>query len=193
VIYLYWYMGVGAVTLVVMYLSHKLRSKSEAAGFKDVLGAMNPERKNISYLIINNFLVPVLGSVFALIFWPALLYLKLKDMRDRGSDGRYEEKVFMVTEKDLVERLTTQVIESAEVIDDPLEAVPKLPFGHLNKCWIDLLTQKEDGDEFWSFKTTWEGNWGRTEIRSGYALVRGGNPQAFILTGRIPVENEKKK
>lgn len=191
-IYLYWYLGVGAVTLVVMLVAHKLTTKSESEGLKGILDAMNPERTKLSYRIINNLLVPVLASVLVLFVWPAALYMKIKDMRDRGPGGSFEEKVFKVNKADLLVKRTIDQIESAEVIEDPLGAVPKLPFGHLNKCWVDLLAQKEDGDEFWSFKATWDGNWGRTEIRSGYALVRDGVPQAFLMTARSPVEKDEK-
>lgn len=189
-IYFYLYLAIGTVVLVVMYVTHKFSSNSESEGLKDILDAMNPERKKLSYRVINNCLVPVFASVIAILFWPAVLYMKIKDMRDRGPSGRFEEKVFGVRKADLLAKLTIQQIESAEVIEDPLGAVPALPFGHLNKCWTNLLAQMMDGDELWSFKSEWDGNWGRTEIRSGYVLVRKGSPDAFILTARIPIEKD---
>jgi len=190
VIYLYSYLSIGAVVLVVMYVTHKFSSKSESDGLKDILDAMNPERKKLSYRVINNCLVPVLASVIAILFWPAVLYMKIKDMRDKGPGGRFEEKVFGVRKADLLAKRTIQQIESDEVIEDPLGAVPALPFGHLNKCWKNLLAQMMDGDELWSFKSEWDGNWCRTEIRSGYVLVREGSPEAFILTARVLVEKD---
>lgn len=189
-IYLYSYLSIGAVVLVVMYVTHKFSSKSESDGLKDILDAMNPERKKLSYRVINNCLVPVLASVIAILFWPAVLYMKIKDMRDKGPGGRFEEKVFGVRKADLLAKRTIQQIESDEVIEDPLGAVPALPFGHLNKCWKNLLAQMMDGDELWSFKSEWDGNWCRTEIRSGYVLVREGSPEAFILTARVLVEKD---
>ena len=191
-IYLYSYLAIGVVTLVVMYVTHKLISKSESDGLKDILDAMNPERKKLSYRLINNCLVPVLASVVAISFWPAVMYMKIKDLRDRGPGGRFEEKVFQVSKADLQAKRTIQQIESQEVIEDPLGAVPVLPFGHLNKCWSDLLARMMDGDELWSFKSRWDGNWGQTEIRCGYALVRAGSIEAFILTSRMPVDRDDK-
>lgn len=189
-IYLYWYLGVGAVTLVVMYVAHKWSSRSESEGIKDILDAMNPERKKLSYRIINNYLVPVLAAVLVLFVWPIAIYMKIKDTLNRGSGGGYEEKVFKVLRADLLDQKSIEQVESAEIVADPLSAVPSLPFGHLNKCWADLIAQMQSGDELWSFKTTWDGNWGRKEIRSGYAIVREGVPEAYILTARIPVEKE---
>jgi hypothetical protein len=192
-IYLYWYLGVGAVTLVVMYVTHKWNSRAESDGLKDILDAMNPERKKLSYRIINNCLVPVLAAVLVLFVWPIAIYMKIKDMREKGSGGGYEEKVFKVVKADLLAKKSIDQIESSEIVLDPLSAVPPLPFGHLNKCWVDLTSQLLPGDEFWSFKTTWDGNWGRKEIRSGYAIVREGTPEAYILTARIPVEKDDEK
>ncbi len=189
-IYLYLYLAIGAVTLVVMYVTHRLSAKSESEGLTDILDAMNPERNKLSYRVINKGLVPVLASVIAILFWPAILYMKIKDICDRGPGGRFEEKVFQVSKADLLAKRTIQQIESDEVIEDPLDAVPALPFGHLNKCWKNLLAQMMDGDEIWSFRSKWDGNWGRTELRSGYVLVREGSPEAFILTARIPVEKD---
>ena len=84
-IYLYWYLGAGAVTLVVMYVAHKWSSRSESGGIKDILDAMNPDRKKLSYRIINNYLVPVLAAVLVLFVWPIAIYMKIKDMLNRGS------------------------------------------------------------------------------------------------------------
>lgn len=192
-IYLYWYLGIGVVILVVMYASHKLSSKSESDGLKGLLDAVNPERKKLTYRLINNILVPLLGAVLVLFFWPAALYMKIKDMRERGPGGAFEEKVFKVAKGDLLLRQTIEQIECSEIIEDPLGAVPALPFGHLNKCWTDLLAQLQAGDELCSFRSTWDGNWGRSEIRCGYVLVRDGSPDAYVLTETIPVEKADKE
>lgn len=130
-IYLYWYLGVGAVILVIMYAAHKWNSRSESDGLKDILDAMNPERKRLSYRIINNCLVPVLAAVLVLFVWPVAIYMKIKDMRDKGSSGGYEEKVFKVLKADLQTQKSIEQIESSEIVSDPLSAVPSLPFGQL--------------------------------------------------------------
>ncbi len=192
-IYLYSYLGIGALILLIMYVSHKLSTKSESEGVKGILDALNPERGTLSYRLINGVLVPILASVLVLLAWPAALYMKIKDMRDRAPGGSFEEKVFKVGKGDLLLKLTKEKIESEEVVEDPLGGVPALPFGHLNKCWSDLLAQMQAEDELWSFKSKWDGSWGRSEIRSGYVIVRAGLPEDYILTEAMPVENEEKE
>jgi hypothetical protein len=190
VIYFYWYLGLGAVTLLVMYVSHKLNSRQESQGLKDILDAMNPEHKKLSYKILNNYAVPALASIVVILFWPVAFYMKIKDMKDKRTGNGFEEKVFKVVDDDLLSRKTVEQIESSEMIEDPLGAVPSVAFGHLNKRWMDLLNHILPNDELWSFKTTWEGDWGNKDIRYGYVLVRNGSLQEYILTARIPIENE---
>lgn len=62
----------------------------------------------------------------------------------------------------LLERLSVQQIELREQVDDPLHAVPPLPFGHL--------------------KAPWFLPWGARDQRRGYALVRAGVVVAWMLT-----------
>ena len=178
------------MTLMVMYISHRLNSRQESQGLKDILDAMNPERKKLSYKILNNYAVPALASIVVLFFWPAAFYMKIRDMKDKGAGNGFEEKVFKVVDDDLLSRKTVEQIESLEMIEDPLGAVPPIPFGHLNKCWMDLLTHTLPKDELWSFKSTWDGDWGSKDIRCGYVLVRDGSPKEHILTSRIPIRNE---
>jgi len=67
VIYLYSYLGIGALILLIMYVSHKLSTKSESEGVKGILDALNPERGTLSYRLINGVLVPILASVLVLL------------------------------------------------------------------------------------------------------------------------------
>jgi len=70
----------------------------------------------------------------------------------------------------LLERLSVQQTELREQVDDPLHAVPPLPFGHLNAPWRPLMQQQAEGDEFWSFRAPWSLPWGAREQRCGYAI-----------------------
>lgn len=188
-IYVYWYLGIGAITLVSMLVSHNLSKEPESKELKDLLEAINPERKKLSYRVFENYVVPTIASALMLVVWPVALYMKVKDMRDRGPGGSLEKKEFKVAKHDLLDSHTIEQVESTELVFDPLGAVPNLPFGHLNKCWLDFLNQMLVGDELWSFKTTWEHSWGLKEIRYGYVLVRDGSPDAYMLTEIIRLEN----
>ena len=73
-------------------------------------------------------------------------------------------------------------IEARERVDDPAQAVPALPFGHLNEVWRSLIDDLAPGDELWSFSAQWSNEFGRPELRTGYVLWRGRKPVGHILT-----------
>ena len=62
-IYLYWWIAIGIVTLIVVLGSHLLTKKKESDSLRELLDAANPERKKASYRILNNIVAPALGSV----------------------------------------------------------------------------------------------------------------------------------
>ena len=81
----------------------------------------------------------------------------------------------------MLERLTVEEIESREMVYDPLNAVPNLPFGHLNEVWAQLKAAKQTKDELWSFAATWLGDDDTPELRKGYVLWRRRKPLGYIL------------
>ena len=102
-------------------------------------------------------------------------------------------RAFAVQRADLRERLSLADAEARERVHDPLQAVPNLPFGHLNTAWkalcrdwrdgvADAVGDADTGDELWSFSTLWEDDRGWREQRGGYVIVRCGQPGRFILT-----------
>lgn len=99
-----------------------------------------------------------------------------------------DEAEFAVKRAHLQEPLTVAQIEAREAVEDPLRAVPNVPFGHLNTAWKTFIAGVAAGDELWSFTARWEMAWGGTEIRSGYVIVRGGVPGGFFLTVLRAVE-----
>ena len=182
-IYFYWYLGIGAVVLAVVYGAHHLTKKKESDSLRDLLEAVNPDRKKLSYRILNNFVAPVLAAILVVVVWPVAIYLKVKELfQKKESYVSPEELEFAVESEHLLERLTVEEIERLEVITDPLKAAPDLPFGHLNAAWQEFLQGKADGVELWSFSTQWQTTWGRKELRCGYAVVQDGAPGAYFLT-----------
>lgn len=107
-------------------------------------------------------------------------------MNTRASD----EAKFAVKRAHLQERLTVLQIEAREAVDDPLRAVPNLPFGHLNAAWKTFIAGIAAADELWSFTANCETAWGRKEIRSGYVVVRSGVPASCFLTMLKKIEDE---
>ena len=89
-----------------------------------------------------------------------------------------------------LEQLNIVQIESRELPADPMGAAPKLPFGHLNAAWKAFINGVGVDDEIWSFTAPWQTTRGSQEIRTGYAVVRGGVPGSHFLTMRKEVEDE---
>lgn len=192
-IYLYWYLGIGAVVLAVVYSAHHLKKEKESDSLRELLVAVNPDRKKLFYRVLNNIVIPVLTSILMVAFWPVAIYMQVKEMlQKKESYVSPDDREFAVKREHLLERLTLREIESREVITDPLKAAPELPFGHLNAAWKEFLQNKADDAELWSFSAQWQGTWGPNELRRGYVMVQDESPVAHFLTvwKYIPEEAE---
>lgn len=190
-IYLYWYLGIGVAVLAVVFSAHRLTKKDEPESLRDLLDAVNPERKKLSYRILNDVVAPVLAAVAVVLVWPAAVYMKVKEIFGKKSESSLEdEREFAVERSFLQERLTVQQIEAREVVTDPLGAVSDLPFGHLNLAWKAFVERVGTDDELWSFTAPWQTKWGRKEIRTGYVVVRDGVPASHFLTMWKEIDDE---
>lgn len=190
-IYLYWYLGIGAAVLAVVFGAHRLTKKDEPESLHDLLDAVNPDRKKLSYRILNNVVAPVLAAVAVVVVWPAALYMKGKEIFGKRSESAPDdEPEFAVERSHLQERLIDLQIEAREMVTDPLGAVPDLPFGHLNAAWKTFAEGVGADDELWSFTAPWQTTWGRREVRTGYVVVRGGVPAAHFLSMWKEIEDE---
>jgi len=108
-----------------------------------------------------------------------------------SSDNRFVDKSkFSVKCEHLQEHMTVPEIERCEVITDPLNAVPALPFGHLNSAWQTFLSDHANPAwkafingrlELWSFSARRQTQCGE-ELQSGYVVVRDGVPGPYFLT-----------
>jgi hypothetical protein len=91
---------------------------------------------------------------------------------------------FAVKADHLQKQWSLAQVEQAEMVVDPLRAVPALPFGHLNSVWEDFKQWVQGGDEIWSFSGTWKAQWGHEEVYEGYVIVLGGSTGGYVLTRR---------
>jgi hypothetical protein len=87
VIYLYWYLGIGVAVLAVVFSAHRLTKKDEPESLRDLLDAVNPDRKRLSYRILNDVVAPVLAAVAVVVVWPGCR------LHERQGDLREEERV----------------------------------------------------------------------------------------------------
>lgn len=175
--YVYWYLGIGLVLLAAAYGAIRLKMDDDDKARRQLLRGLNPDRKRLSYLLFN-----ISVAIVAIAVWPLVLDVKVRELRQKKAPALEPEAEFAVESQHLLERLTAQEVERREVVDDPLKAVPDLPFGHLHKAWKEFLNGHSAGDELWSFSALWQTRWGGQELRSGYVIVRDGMPGTHFLT-----------
>lgn len=187
-IYLYWYLGLGAVVAVFVLVNDYLKKEPVSDSMCDVFETGYPERKKLSYRLLNNIVVPALIAVAIIAIWPITLYLHIQELfvkKDIITPPVFTEPPdFTVEREHLQERLTVDEVEKREFVIDPLNAVPDVPFGHLNAAWYKFLESRCENTELWSFSALWSTTWGDTELRSGYAIVENDVPPTHFLTVR---------
>ena len=186
VIYLYGYLGIGAVVLAVLFVWRRRTSDDESESLRDLLEVVNPNRRTRSYRIRRRIVTPVLTTVAFMVLWavwPLAVYLRVvRFFSDEDAIEEDMEREFAVEPVHLQVRLTLEEIEAQEMVDDPLDAVPNVPFGHLNAAWRTFLESQANSDELWSFTAPWRTWLLQPELRAGYALVRNGIPVTHFLT-----------
>ena len=143
-------------------------------------------KKNIfdKEYILKNF-VEFFVFLFISIFWPIYLFCRLfcffneKRLRKINNANviRFELKT-----SDLIERIDKPEIEKREIVYDPLNAAPTIPFGHLNFAWIEFCSQLDPIDELWIFDVTWNSPAGWSERYAGYAAVRNHDISSVFYT-----------
>ncbi len=173
-IYLMWYLIIGAVILISITGFHTLTSTKKA------------ERPLIVSKHYDTWWYQLLSSlqlivVFVFLFipcWPILLYIKIK--------GTYfapqPAPTFAITSSDLIELLTIEAIELREMVSDPLNAAPNVPFGHLNPAWKDFIAELGTEDQLWSFSSVWKLSFGGHELKKGYVIVTNNAIGRHFLT-----------
>lgn len=187
-IYLYWYLGVGVCVVLPFVVRSRFLKNADLPTESDLMEALQPERKSLWYRLRSNVLGPLLTGLLVVPFWPVVVYLKVQDMLlGKPEASNLEEPKFAVIRTDLLERLSIAEIEQHQRIFDPLNAVPDLPFGHLNAAWRKFLEGMTPDTEIWTFSAHWI-DWGSTELRRGYVMVRGNVIGPYFLTMRKDVE-----
>jgi hypothetical protein len=177
------YLGAGITTLLVVLAANWQSLRPDPQSLESLIEAANPQPKTLWYRIRAKVLAPLLGGTLMVLLWPVVPVMKLKQWWDeRQAEIRRKEDVFKVRRQHLLERLTVAQIEAREMVEDPLQAVPSLPFGHLNAVWCDLVAGLSPGDECWSFSAHWSNDFGLPELRTGYVVWRGSKPIGHILT-----------
>jgi hypothetical protein len=177
------YLGAGITTLLVVLAANWQSLRPDPQSLESLIEAANPQPKTLWYRIRAKVPAPLLGGTLMVLLWPVVPVMKLKQWWDeRQAEIRRKEDVFKVQRQHLLERLTVAQIEAREMVEDPQQAVPALPFGHLNAAWCELVAGLEPGDECWSFSAQWSGDCRGPELRTGYVVWRRRKAVGHILT-----------
>jgi hypothetical protein len=188
----YWYMGIGFVALASLSIYGKWFKHSDAPG--NIYAILEP-KDTWKQRVANVFLYP-LAIVFIFIpLWPLLVSIelhfpwhKLKFWTSKAERSvpwtlTDTEPAFKVSKSDLVEKLSRAEIEALEQVDDPLHAVPNLPFGHLNSVWQSFVDGLETDCELWSFRGRWKTQYRDWQMQ-GYVALHGEKIEPYFLTSQ---------
>ena len=193
--YLYGYLGIGAVFLVVIFTAHQLTKSSSDDDISDLVLACDPNSGKWWWRPLDTVVIPLLAGIVVVAAWPIAIYWKAKEIinsRKLKPEGLLTEvqkrREFGVSPDRLIRCCTLEEIEKRETILDPLNAAPRIPFGHLNHAWLRFREQVVESDLVWYFSTPWTSDWGREELREGYVIVRGSEIGPHFLTKWLPVE-----
>ena len=119
--------------------------------------------------------------------WPVVFILKIKDGFQKKSpavkaEQEAEPPVFALNASELLRQVTVDEVERTNLIRDPLEAVPNIPFGHCNARWVLFRNSLQANETLWEFEST------RSELAGvqamwGYAVKREGKVDRFMTSG----------
>lgn len=197
-IYLIWYLAVGMVILLVVYISHRLPLNHESGREQELIklthelmASLDHTRKTWRDDLLDKIVLPLLAASLILAAWPAVLLMLVKNKLFPYKEKLLPEREFSVARDDLIRQMTIEEIEQQEHVADPMRAVPDIPFGHLNAAWVKFKANLEQQDSVWSFAAQWTPDWGRKEIREGYVILRGDNVGQYFLKSLRELEHVK--
>lgn len=121
---------------------------------------------NLSFVIACSFI------------WPIIVYWVIEDLYEKKKE---KDAKFKLETKDLSKKIDRSEIEKKEIVFDPLNAAPSVPFGHLNRIWLKFCDELDPNDELWTFEVTWHSPWGTKDFYAGYAAVRNGVIKSYFL------------
>ena len=130
----------------------------------------------------------LISLALVIVFWPVAVLMFAKSSFDKSRrEKAATAAAFRISKDNLVEKLTISEIEKREMVSDPHNAVPDLPFGHLNKPWVNYLDELQPDGEIWSFSMKWEYEWSGAHKVEGYAAFRDGHVGPHFITLRRPL------
>jgi hypothetical protein len=206
------YFGLGLVVSLIVVAAHLANKRKESKFSRDIMKALNPKREAFLYRVLEDVIVPTLAFLMVWLVWPVVFVLKFKDIfkkksqavlnepdsdlipnrnsnRNSNSNSNpdpnpedLEELAFALSDFELARQVTIEEVERTNLIQDPMEAVPNIPFGHCNARWVVFKDSLQENETLWEFEST------RSELKGvqamwGYAVKRDGRVDRFMTTG----------
>ncbi len=142
-----------------------------------------PFRDSLLDSLVEDVVFPLIAYSLVVVLWPLAILAVVHERLFRKANEPKPRPEFAVGSDDLRQKLSIGEVELSERVEDPLGAVPELPFGHLNAAWSAFVGQLVPGAELWSFASEWKGGWSG-EVLQGYVEVTDGKPDRYFLTLR---------
>lgn len=204
------YFGLGLVVSLIVVAAHLANKRKESKFSRDIMKALNTKREAFLYRVLEDVIVPTLAFFLVWLVWPVVFILKFKDIfkkksqevvaeseldltpnRNSNSNSNSnsnpdsddpEELAFALNDFELTRQVTIEEVERTNLIQDPMEAVPNIPFGHCNARWETFKASLQDNETIWEFESN------RSELAGvqamwGYAVKRDGRVDRFMTTG----------
>lgn len=180
------YVLLGLVTLVFVGIAHIWDRSGSWSSFlwrrrlMAALDDMNDAHRSWHDRLMAGVVVPLLTSLLIVVAWPAALVMGWRAWRQgraSAADGASlidsdDRRYPPVLREHLLQRMTLEAVEHAELVTDHLCGAPCLPFGHLHAEWLAFKAALQPGAEVWHFHAPSK-DWNLSSVR-GYAGLREG-------------------
>lgn len=181
------YLGIGLVVCLIVVIAHQLGKRGESVFVRDALRAFDPRRKSFFYRALVDFIIPSLAFFLIWLIWPVAIRLKIKEIFTKKSASsslrkRPEVKVFTLNKDELLREVSIEEVERTNFIQDPLEAVLNVPFGHCNARWVALRDSLQPNETLWEFESNRSELLG-AELMYGYAVKVDERVDRFMTSG----------
>jgi hypothetical protein len=181
------YLGVGFVVCLVVVAAHLIGRRKKSKFVRDMMNAVNPRREAFLYRVLEDLVVPALAFFLVWLVWPVVFVLKIRDsFKKKALAAQVEQEAeppdFALNDSELLRQVTVDEVERTNLIQDPLEAVPNIPFGHCNARWVLFRESLQANETLWEFEST------RSELAGvqamwGYAIRVEEKVDRFMTSG----------
>ena len=181
------YFGAGFAVSMVAVVAHLIGARKKSKFVRDMMNAVNPRREAFLYRVLEDLVVPALAFFLVWLVWPVVFVLKIRDSLKKKAlaaqtEQEAEPPAFALNDSELLRQVTVDEVERTNLIHDPLEAVPNIPFGHCNARWVLFRDSLQANETLWEFEST------RSELAGvqamwGYAVRVEGKVDRFLTSG----------